>query len=202
MTVTVRLGEYTFEDTELPQRINAGGNQLHALHQLIGGKRIVDAMGPSDDVITWSGLSRGLEALERMSYIDTIRRVGQLVPFSYSQFSYQVLISSFQYVIVRPHWVEFTVSLLVIEDLVQPVNTIFPSGFADAITDDIAEAIALGDLITYEGVAGAVTSLAAIIQNIPDLNNATATDLNSILSQVNVTQGIVTEGINFASKIL
>jgi len=45
---TVNLGAFQFALFEIPEKIHWGGSQRTAVHELVGGKRVIDAMGRSD----------------------------------------------------------------------------------------------------------------------------------------------------------
>ena len=59
MTTTVTLGGFAFQDFEVPERIPAGGEQMLAIHKLVGGRRVIDAMGRDDAALEWSGYFLG-----------------------------------------------------------------------------------------------------------------------------------------------
>ena len=54
---TINLGVFQFANHEIPERVSWGGSQRIAVHELVGGQRMLDAMGRSDRALTWSGLS-------------------------------------------------------------------------------------------------------------------------------------------------
>lgn len=54
--IVLVLGPIAFADFEIPERIRFGGNQRLAVHQLPGGRRVVDALGRDDGEICWSGV--------------------------------------------------------------------------------------------------------------------------------------------------
>ena len=46
--IALTLGGVVFADFEIPDSINFGGEQVLSVHQLPGGTRVIDALGPSD----------------------------------------------------------------------------------------------------------------------------------------------------------
>ena len=70
MPGTPMLGPVVFRDFEVPERINLGGRQRLAVHMLPGGGRVVDAMGPDDAPIRWSGTFSGVDAAERVRMLE------------------------------------------------------------------------------------------------------------------------------------
>jgi hypothetical protein len=92
----VTLGGFGFGRNEVPEKINFGGVQKIAAHELVGGVRVLDSMGAFDDSITWSGLFTGKEALPRARQLDQMRRAGAQLTLTWSEFSFPVAIETFQ----------------------------------------------------------------------------------------------------------
>src|SRR4051812_44013109 len=95
MTVTLNLGGVVFQGFEIPESINFGGAQQLVVHKLPGGGRVVDAMGPDDADIRWSGRLRGSSAEQRAILLDFMRRQGNKVLLTWSLHRYQVVIKEF-----------------------------------------------------------------------------------------------------------
>lgn len=62
---TVNLGSVQFANFEIPSSISWGGSQRIAKHELVGGQRVLDAMGRSDRPLAWSGLFQGPNEIGR-----------------------------------------------------------------------------------------------------------------------------------------
>ncbi len=75
----VSLGSVTFQDMEVPEKITSGGTQQLTVHRLLGGMRVIDAMGPDDRSLDWSGIFRGLSAASRGRQLDAMRTAGKPV---------------------------------------------------------------------------------------------------------------------------
>jgi hypothetical protein len=52
---TLTLGDFTFARYEIPERIPFGGDQQLNVHKLVGGVRVIDALGADPMPIEWSG---------------------------------------------------------------------------------------------------------------------------------------------------
>ena len=50
------LGDFEFARYEIPEQITFGGDQRLVVHELVGGTRVIDAMGRADAPLEWSGL--------------------------------------------------------------------------------------------------------------------------------------------------
>ena len=80
MATSLSLGDVLFADLEVPDHITFGGEQALTVHKLVGGTRIIDAMGRDDMPLEWSGWFMGAEALSRARYLETQRIAGTAVP--------------------------------------------------------------------------------------------------------------------------
>lgn len=123
------LGDVIFEDYEIPEKIaGLGGKQELAKHVLLGGARIVDAMGPSDADPAWSGRFTGSQATARAQQLDTMRRAGLQMPLSFGEFFYTVAIEEFDFDFERPYQIPYHIKLYVIS---------FDDGGVDPSLDDL-----------------------------------------------------------------
>ena len=86
------LGSIVFTDLEIPERVPFGGDQALAVHKLIGGVRVVDAMGPDDMDLSWSGRFQGPLATLRARQLDALRASGAEVPLTFGAFTYLVVV--------------------------------------------------------------------------------------------------------------
>lgn len=115
---TLVIGGISLSDWEIPERINFGGKQRVALHELIGGTRVVDAMGPIPDPVTWSGRFRGPSATTRAQALDAMRAAGAEVPLFYLSTFVTVVITEFRADAERPYEVPYTITCTVVSDTI------------------------------------------------------------------------------------
>ncbi len=92
---TLTLGPVQFFGLAKPKSIAIGGKQSIAMHKLPGGGRVLDAMGPDDADIAWSGYLDGGSAGLTARALDKLRQSGQAVTLAWDVFSYQVVVSDF-----------------------------------------------------------------------------------------------------------
>src|SRR6185503_19125710 len=92
----VLLGSVQFVDREVPDRIRFPTKQMLAIHRQLGGARVIDAMGPDPEPISWSGLFFGPSAGTRAREVQQICDSGQEVSLSWGSFSYQVMVAKFE----------------------------------------------------------------------------------------------------------
>lgn len=145
------LGDFEFEEFEIPESIEGlGGLQSNAKHGLIGGARIVDAMGQNDSDPHWSGRFKGADAAERCQQLDWMRRAGLELPLIFGSFFYTVLIDEFTFRYEREYQIRYSIKVIVITS---DVLAIQPS-----LTD-----LVVGDLLA---LSGAVSDFAETVDDV------------------------------------
>ncbi len=132
------LGPVAFAGFEVPERITLGGRQRLAVHTLPGGARIVDAMGPDDGELAWSGTFSGAAAAERVRQLDRLRRAGLALPLAWDGWRFTVIISEFEADSANPWWVPYRISCTVLSEGDLAVAELLP------VAATLAEAAALG----------------------------------------------------------
>lgn len=112
------LGPVQFQAFELPEKMPLGGTQQLIVHKVIGGKRVIDAMGPDDAPLEWSGRFLDENAEMRVAQLDLMRRNGQEYQLTFALRAYRVIISRFTAEMERPYLWNYTIACEVIEDQV------------------------------------------------------------------------------------
>lgn len=133
------LGPVTFQTFELPPRIGFGGEQRLAVHRLPGGGRVIDAMGPDDAPIVWSGAFAGPDAADRARVLDLLRAEGLALPLAWDAFAYLVVIAAFEAIYERPNWVPYRIACTVLLDQTQ-VATALVAPLATTVLGDLSAA--------------------------------------------------------------
>src|SRR3954447_2627883 len=137
MAVVLTLGSVLFTDFEVPESINFGGEQMLSIRKLVGGDRVIDAMGRDDDDIHWSGRFRGSPGEVRARLGDYSRIQGQELVLAWSSFRYLVIVRSFKADFqVAGLEVPYSIACTVIEDLTNPILDTSMSADA-AINSDV-----------------------------------------------------------------
>lgn len=178
----VALGDFEFAQAEVPGSIPFGGTQRTAVHQLVGGKRVIDAMGRSDRDLTWSGWFLGANALNRAQYLDGLRVAGKALTLTWSQFSYQVLIVDYVANFERFYKIPYTVTCQVIADNTKPITTAIKIPVDNQMVDDLSDANALSSQINDPGLSPLMASLTTAVNAVGSFANATASVIGSVLS--------------------
>ena len=144
--IQVQLGDIVFDDFEIPEKIPFGGAQRVVNHKLVGGLRIIDALGPDDIDIGWTGRFRGDLAKVRAQYLDGLRRAGLAVTLSWDDFTYQVVVVSFEADYERAYEIPYKISCLVVSDNRNPIGQQVQPNIDQVVNGDLANAVAnLGD---------------------------------------------------------
>ncbi len=152
------LGPVTFRSFELPPRIGFGGAQRLTVHRLPGGARVIDAMGPDDAAIAWSGAFSGSDAADRARALDVLRADGQPLSLAWDAFAYLVVIAQFEASYERPNWVPYRIACTVLADQTQ-VAAALATPLATTVAADLTAAVAVNTAAAAAALvaAGATT---------------------------------------------
>jgi hypothetical protein len=154
------LGPVVFKDYEIPESVHGlSGKQTTAKHSLLGGRRVVDAMGPDDDDPHWSGRLQGGDATSRALLLDSLRIQGAQLPFSVGSFFALVVIDHLQLTFERSYQILYDISVVV-------VSSSAGLDFGVPVLDDLVN----GDISAAQGAVAVLTANA----------NAVASDLSNI----------------------
>lgn len=199
---TLQLGDFVFQAYEIPEKIPFGGSQQLVTHKLIGGARVVDAMGRDDMPIAWSGLFYGAAALDRARYVDYLRTTGQVLTLTWSEFNYSVIIEKFECPFERFYKLPYSISCSVVSDNASPTTSGVPSGFDDALTDDMSTANSIGSVIGDSALSGLLNTLNTAIAAVSSFATATQATINSVLIPLAVVQSKVSVLITTTANTL
>jgi hypothetical protein len=213
MAVTLTLGGVVFQDFEIPESVNFGGDQQLVVHKLPGGARVIDAMGPDDSDIHWSGRFRGANAEGRALLLEYLRRQGSQILLSWSLHRYQVVIREFKADFRQSYEIPYSIACTVVLDEVQAVAATV-AGFAEAMAADLLAATGLGSQIGLPAINTALTGVATAFSNyqagVPSTTNLIAgttaasesTLLGGLLGSIGTAQAATGSAITAASAPL
>lgn len=200
MPIFLTLGQVTFANFEIPERINFGGTQSLSVKQLVGGLRVIDSMGRIDDDITWSGLFFGSTATFRAQFLDGMRVAGQQLNLNYSQFNYNVVIKDFKASFERFYQIPYTITVTVVQDLNKPFPVLVPVAYNDVIINAQVEANDLAQAINNPSIINQLAVVSAAINSVPSLSNATAAQIASIVQPLNTLEQTTAGAISTLSS--
>ncbi len=161
---SLTLGDFVFARGEMPESIGFGAAQQLHVHTLIGGARVIDAMGAVPQRQEWSGWFSGPEALARARFLKQLTEAGQPLALRYGEFAYTVVIANFCAEFRAGPHLPYAIALEVVDDHGAARPGAGLPGLAQVIAQDLIgaadNAAAIGDagLISVVGaVAAAVT---------------------------------------------
>lgn len=156
--LTLTLGGVTFSGFEIPEYIDVALRQARKTHRLIGGTRVVDAMGADYEPILWSGRFRGANAEARARQLEAMAAAGGEHDLSWSGYYYRVLITGFRAKFERRYEIPYQIECEVVSA---------PGGGGGGSIQSIDQVIgpdlaALAGLGTAGPLAGALADVAAV----------------------------------------
>ena len=200
---SLQLGDVLFSRYEVPEKITFGGEQMLAMHKLIGGARIIDSMGRDDMPLSWNGWFIGSNAYERARFIDAMRVGGKSFNLSFAEFNYQVVIKQFEADFERFYKLPYKIVCEVIADNTQPVTTTAVIlDFDETISADIASADAIASVINDAQLTTNIAALDTAIKTVSTFANAVQSQINSVLVPLAVVQARVKILIASAGNVL
>src|SRR6185437_2595904 len=87
------LGGIVFDEWSTPERMPFGGSHVTAVHQLPGGARAVDLLGPNEADIRFTGLMYDNNAIGVAETLDALRLNGTQVPLIFAGRFYLVIVA-------------------------------------------------------------------------------------------------------------
>ena len=157
------LGPVAFSGFEVPERISLGGKQKLVVHTMPGGGRIVDAMGPDDAPIRWSGVFSGPSAAERARTLERLRRSGSQMQLAWDAWLYQVIIQEFEADFENANWIPYRIELCVVPALGALIADWLESAVAPALAVPVLTGAALDQQIVTSGAALASGTLSSLV---------------------------------------
>ena len=115
----VSIGNVTLEGFEVPDAIPFGGQQQLTTHKLVGGNRVIDAMGPDEKEISFTGKFFGANATDKANTLDEMRKSAIPVDLIWGQYFRRVIIADFDcsYTLVGS-LLPYTLKFIVLPDIV------------------------------------------------------------------------------------
>lgn len=184
---TLVLGNITFQELEIPANISWGGEQMLAVHKLVGGKRTIDAMGRDDKPLTWTGLFFGPNATARAAALDAMRISGLPQTLSWGNRNYTVVVRSFDPDYHRAFEIPYSITCEVDSDNVTPTADPSATSTDNAINDDLGTAEALTTLLKAQAQAAQAQAIAAL----QSLMSQVATAISAVNSFVGAPPSVI-----------
>lgn len=200
--VVLQLGGITFSGLEIPEKLQWGGDQSLVVHELVGGVRVVDAMGRKDAPIEWSGYFMGSSAMGRAQYLNTQRILGQPLQLSVDALLFTVVVQSFTASYEYAYRIPYRITCAVVRDEATPTTFGTMLGIDDAISTDFANAIGLSAIVNDSALGSLMGAVGSAINAVPTFANAAQTTINSVLLPIASAQARAESLISSASIIV
>lgn len=198
----VQLGDFQFLNTEVPERLPFGGDQLLVVHELVGGTRVIDAMGRSDKAIAWSGLFLGAQANDRAATLDAMRIAGIPLALNWGTKSYTVVIHAFEADYERFYRIPYSIVCEVLADLATPTIASADLSLDDQMNSDMGAAMTTGGLIGDSTLNGLLSGLQSAVSNVDSFVDATRSEIASVTAPLLATQAQVRVLIGTVSPLV
>ncbi len=177
---TLKLGDFTFQDFEIPASISLGGEQTLVVHKLPGGTRVVQSMGRDDAPIGWAGSIYSKDALARMRQLDLMRTKGEPLNLSFMGLSYLVVIKSFLPKIERAYRVQYTIEVMVVVDKTQSQQSGAATSLDSAIRKDAKALTGLAKLINDPTLKSTISTITKAVASVNNFKSASQALLNVV----------------------
>jgi hypothetical protein len=181
------LGDFVFQDMEIPERIPFGGEQRLVIKKLVGGRRVIDALGSDPIPLEWSGTFVGQDALARAQYVQGLKDAGLPLDLTWNELYYRVLIHSFvpDY---QFYEIPYKISCEVLEDLTAPVADGTGVSIDDLITNDMSTANDLVSTVNDSTLTSLTGTLNSAVSAVSNFATATQSTINSVLQPLNAVK--------------
>jgi hypothetical protein len=190
MAVTLQLGDFTFADNEIPERIVMSTAIRAVVRKMVGGARSVNMMGYDPQPIEWSGMLLGSNALSRARTLKQMALAQKMLTLTFSEYSYTVVISDFVEDFAREYEIYYRIRLEVVADSYGQQSAAAP-GIDSLIGGDISMANGICSSIGNAGLTSSMGTLTTAISAVSSFATAAKSTLNTVLGPLAMAQAQV-----------
>ena len=166
LTLDTPAGPFVFTESEVPAHIASGGTQALSKDRLIGGRKIVHALGPDESDISFSGIF-AYQGTARSDFLDSVRRRGDVCTLTWDNRRMLVVISQYTPDYHKPYLVGYSITFCVVSNetgLLDSVPAVTP---AQQLKSDMAvlnnKSACLSNPV-LSGIASTVNSALSLLQ--------------------------------------
>lgn len=199
-TTTLTLGSFQFSGLEIPTQIGFGGSQSLAIHKLVGGERVIDAMGRDDRPLEWSGLFFGANAVDRARELDAMRIAGTPQTLLWNAFNYLVIVRDFSADFRRQYEIPYRLSCEVVSDNTTPITGPTTASIDDAMAQGLSAAQIQAEIIANEALSESIAALANVMDTIQTYWSIAASTAGLVASAIANAQTTVASLIGIAES--
>lgn len=191
----LKLGDFVFQELELPEMIALGGAQQSVVHKMIGGARVVDQLGDDSRDYSFRGLFLGANAWSRAVALSMMRKKGGQVVLTFADMRYTVAVREVTFDYLAFNRIGYEIVLI---DIPQIGGASVSVDANASILGSMSQATSLGSAIGDAGVNGSLSSLQSAISTVTDFASATKAQINSVMAPLANAQGAVS---NFTASL-
>lgn len=191
----VSIGDFIFQGFEVPESIRWGGQQSLTVHKLVGGQRVIDAMGPDDDDISWSGIFLSSDASDRADQLDQMRIAGVQQTLTFAGRSYDVIVRHFRADQRKLNHVPYSIVVTVLNDY--GPNQQDPSALSQ-VTEDINNALGFDITDALSEAQNTLNTVTPVLVPLVALVGGTSA-ATSVATGLGTAQGFVNAGADLAN---
>jgi hypothetical protein len=155
------LGGVLLDGFEVNARIGFGGQQALAIHKLPGGVRVIDAMGPDDHDIVWSGVLSGADASSRARALDALRVAGNPVRLAWDVFAASVIVSDVRFQFRNSWWIPYQLHCTVLVGTEAAPMGAMPVNVLGDVLADLGQAASIQSVQAARALVGGVGATSA-----------------------------------------
>lgn len=203
MTDTViTLGGFEFRDLEIPSEINFGGDHKLVVHELVGGQRVIDAMGRNDTNISWEGLITGSDAIDRALQLESFRTSGETVTLSWFNLTYDVVVETFIAKTQKYYQVAYNIACKTVQSGNSPFGLLSLLGIDQSLFNDFNFANNISNTLNVPSITSAMSTLNTAMSSVGTFNGATPQTIASVTGPLGIAQSAVNSQIStIASRL-
>lgn len=198
----LKLGSFQFNDLEVPETLSFGGTQKLAMHDLVGGTRVIDSMGAFCAPIEWSGWLLGEAALARARALDDLRVAGAQLRLQWSELYYDVVIREFRADFQRFYKIPYKISCEVVSDQSKAVAQESAQSIDSQMKCDAAMAAEMAASIDDSTLSDLIDSANAAIDQVASFANAAQSILSGVVQQITAVRDHVQKMVASANSEL
>lgn len=185
----VQLGDFIFggpEGFEIPDMIPWGGEQAQVIHRLVGGVKVLDAMGAFEKPLTWSGRFRGPDALSRAQQLDQMRQAGAQQTLTWGGLSYLVNITDFHAEYWRYYEIPYTITCEAVANNSANNSAGGDPSLDDQMNDDMASVTTAAASVGNNSLTSAVAAVQSAVSAVSTFVGASQTVIQSVLNPLEI----------------
>lgn len=184
--VTLQLGDFVFSGFEIPENIPFGGEQRLVVHRMVGGAKIIDAMGDDPAPLEWSGIFLGSNAGARVDDLIAMRVDGLPIDLTWGDRRYTVIVRRFDPLYDAPFRIPYRIVCEVLKD--QTFDSDAAGGLDGQIGSDLTTAKALTATVGDSTLSSLMATLSTATSNVSSFAKAAQSEISAVVTPLNAVR--------------